>query len=639
MAKGVKRKQPRVEVPRQGSSRPWLFAVAIVVAVFVVYGGGLDHPFMFDDMGAVVANPQIRSLDPAVALAPPPETPVGGRPLVNASFALNYAAGGLDPTGYRLVNVALHAACALLVFGLAAGLVEHARRYDIALAVALLWAVHPLGSEAVNYLTQRTELMMAACYLFTLYAAGRIGRGGRDGAWTVAAIAACAAGMACKESMVSAPLMVIVVDRVYRFSSFSEAFARRKGLYLGLVAGWGVLAAMMWTVPRTSAAGFASTHVSTWTYLLNQTEIITHYLRLAAWPDALVLYYGWATPTTLAAVWPNAVLIVALLIGAIALFLRRPRLGFLALWVFITLAPTSSFVPIASEVGAERRMYLPLIGLVGLLVVSAGAALERRRVSRAAIMGVAVALVLALGYRTVVRTVEYATPLGMAQTVLDRWPTPSAHYMVGTELVSAGRVAESVTHLRQAAAEIPPARFNLGSALLTTGQRDQGIVELETFLREEPGLTTARDARLLLARGHAEAGRTSESITYAQQVLQAAPGDYAAHGLLAEAFVATGRFDEAIPHYEAYLRSQQDDGAGWTGMGIALMSAGRPTDGVDAFGRAVASSPNHAGYRMNLARALIDSGQPAAAIEHARAAVSLTQGDPAALDLLKRAGG
>lgn len=618
----------------------WLLPLALVAVVVVVYAGGLANPFVFDDLGAITHNAQIRSLSPAVALSPPPETPVGGRPLVNLSFALNYAAGGLDPSGYHLVNIALHALCALLVFGLIRRIVGgwHPQGATMfAFVVALLWAVHPLNSEAVNYMTQRTELMMAACYLLTLYAATRVSAR-RDGQrWLYVAIGACAAGMACKESMVSAPLVVLLFDRVYRYASFGEAFRERKTLYLGLAATWSVLVLLMWAVPRTSAAGFATTHVSTWTYLLNQSEMVVRYLRLAFWPDGLVLYYGWATPVTLAEVWPYVVGVGTLVLASCALLRRSPRLGFLALWVFITLAPTSSFVPIASEVGAERRMYLPLVGLITLVAAGVVMAASRVRVQGLVAAGLVVAVVF--GYQTIGRTAEYATPLGMAQTVVERWPTPSARYMLGTELITAGRHSEAVPHLREAAAAIPPARFNLGAALLQTGQRVDGIAALESFLRAEPGLVSSRDARLLLARAYGELDRAADAIAILQPLVTGATSDYAAHGLMAESLVAGGRFADAVPHYESYLRSQKDDGAGWTGLGIALMSSGRSSEGVGAFRQAVAVAPNHAGYRMNLARALIDTGQQAAAVEHAQMAVQLTQGDPAAMELLRMATG
>ena len=176
--------------------------------------------------------------------------------------------------------------------------------------------------------------------------------------------------MACKESMVTAPLLVAVYDRVYLFDSLRQAFRTRKRLYLGLAATWLVLAALNWSGPRAAVGGF-STGVSAWTYLLNQTVMITHYLRLAIWPRSLVVFYGWPLPLTLGDVWPYALFIGVLLIATVVAMKRWPMLGFLGVWFFVTLAPTSSIVPIATEVGAERRMYLPLLAVVALAVVGA----------------------------------------------------------------------------------------------------------------------------------------------------------------------------------------------------------------------------------------------------------------------------
>src|SRR5690242_308255 len=130
------------------TSLSWLLASVIVVAVAVTYANSLSVPFLFDDSSTVVENATIHTLS-AKALRPPPnESSSAGRPLVNASFALNYAAGGLDVTGYHLVNVALHLICALLVLVLARNAFTRAGTDEpgatlMAAALALLWSVHP----------------------------------------------------------------------------------------------------------------------------------------------------------------------------------------------------------------------------------------------------------------------------------------------------------------------------------------------------------------------------------------------------------------------------------------------------------------------------------------------------------------
>jgi hypothetical protein len=341
-----------------------------------VYANSLSGPFVMDDVLSIVENRQIREWWRLSGLLfPERELPVAGRPVVNVSFALNYALHGLDVGGYHVWNIAVHLGCALALFGIVHRTLlqgDLAARFngkaaDLAFAVALLWALHPLNTEAVDYLTQRTETMMALFYLLTLYASIR-SVGSASKGWPIVTVLSCALGMGSKESMVTAPLMVVLYDRVFVFGSIAQAVRSRARLYAGLAATWLLLAGVLWSGPRIHSAGF-STAVSPWTYLLNQAAMVTHYLWLAVWPRALVANYGWPRPLTLGDVWPQALFLVALLAATIAALRRSPPIGFLGAWFFMTLAPTSSIMPIATEVGAERRMYLPLIALVVLGVV------------------------------------------------------------------------------------------------------------------------------------------------------------------------------------------------------------------------------------------------------------------------------
>ena len=136
--------------------------------------------------------------------------------------------------------------------------------------------------------------------------------------------------------------------------------------------------------PRAGSVGWAL-GASTLDYALSQCVMIATYLRLALWPHPLVLDYGPARPTTLLETWPYLIALTALLLLVGWTCWRRPRVGFAAAWVFIILAPTSSIIPIATEVGAERRMYLPLAGVVVLVVFGVYELLRRWSSPRAAI--------------------------------------------------------------------------------------------------------------------------------------------------------------------------------------------------------------------------------------------------------------
>ena len=204
--------------------------------------------------------------------------------------------------------------------------------------------------------------------------------------------------------------------------------------------------------PRAAVSG-SDAGVPVWTYLLNQAVVIVDYFRLTVWPSNLVVFYGWPEMLSLGDVLPQAVVVVALLALTGVALVKAPYVGYLGAWVFVTLAPTSSFVPIATEVGAERRMYLPLMALAVLAAVAVHALAARvpgpRRLVRAAMAAVVLAaVVVALGMATVRRNAEYASAITLAQTVVDRRPTAVAHHILGEQLGLAGRRAEAEAALR-----------------------------------------------------------------------------------------------------------------------------------------------------------------------------------------------
>jgi protein O-mannosyl-transferase len=636
----------------------WWRLVLIVVVGGWTYSNTLSNPFIFDDVWAITMNGTIRNVRnlPAV-LSPPHEFPVAGRPLVNLTFAINYALGELDVRGYHVVNIALHLSCALLLFGLTRRTLElpavqaavgH-RASTLAFAAVLLWTVHPLNSEVVDYVTERTESMMALFYLLALYASRRAVVARRSGIWIAIAVLASASGMACKESMVTLPLVVVLYDRVFLFDSFRRAIRARWPLYGGLAASWLLLAALMADHPRTLSSGFATTDASVWTYLLNQAVMVTRYLRLAIWPSSLVLYYGWSRPLTMGDIWPQALFVTLLVVVTIVGLIRQPRLGFLAAWAFITLAPTSSLVPIGAEVGAERRMYLPLAGLITLGVIGAvliADRMARRLDGRVAISSRAwsatgtLVLILtsaALATVTRARNQEYAAGLTMARTVLARWPTPAAHHMVGTELTKAGRHEEAIEHLRESTRGYPPAAYALGLELFGQGRPDEAIEHLQAFIRDEPGSSSVRPARIIMGDAFERTGRRPQAIEQFERVLAAYPSDIEAHGRLAEALAKQRAYAQAIAHYRAFLDSRVADANAWNGLGVALAATGHADDAIAALRRAVGFDPREGRFRVSLASALLAHGDLDGGTHQAGEAVRLMPEDPRAHDVRGRA--
>jgi tetratricopeptide (TPR) repeat protein len=629
----------------------------IVLAGVLVYWNTLSNPLIFDDHPTIVANPQIREWwNLPQVFAAEQGSPVAGRPLVSWTLAINYALGGLEPTGFHIGNIAIHIGCGLLIFALVRRTLlrpELMVRFagaeaNIAFAAALLWTLHPLNTEVVDYTSQRTEGLMALFYLLTIYACIRALEPARTGAWIVAAVVCSALGMACKEPMATVPLMVVLYDRVFVFDSFASVWRARWRLYSGLAATWIVLAILYWSGPRELSGGYASTQVSWWTYLLNQTVIVSHYLRLAVWPRGLSAGYGWTPPVTLGDVWPYALWISGLFVATLLALWRAPRIGWLGAWFFVTLAPSSSFLPVAAEVGAERRMYLPLMGLVVLTVV--GLAALWGRLFRAATAGpararrlsVAAAVVLfvvggALATETFARNAEYASEDTLARTMLERWPSGFAHHAVAVILSKAGDHEGALAHLRAAVPTYPPARYQLGLELFRLNRFDEAIAELRTFLQEEPGLAEIGAAHAIIGRALTALRRPQEAIAEFRLAIAAPTPDVTAHGRLAEILFQQQAYDEAITEYRAFLNAYPNDQSALGGLGVALIVMGHADEAIAAFRRAVTLDPQNGLARENLARALLDTADVAGGATEAERAVALRPNSPAAHDLLGRA--
>jgi protein O-mannosyl-transferase len=618
-------------------------AAIIVLAGTVVYANSLSAPFIFDDQTAVIENAQIRRLWPlTVPLSPPRETPVAGRPIANLTFAINYAIGGLDVRGYRLTNLAVHVLAALTLFGLVRRTLRlgslapafGAHATNLAWIAALMWMLHPLQTETIDYVTQSTESLMGLCYLLTLYCSVRALEG-RHGRWQAAAVIACATGMACKESMVTAPVIVVLFDSVFVARAVLRKTHRAR-LYVGLACTWAVLAGLMASEPRTTV-GF-DTNVSGWTYLLNQAPILLTYLRLTFWPRNLVLDYGIPQPLTLADVWLPMIAVIALAIVVVVLLARRPQAGFLGAWYFITLAPTSSIIPIATEVGADRRMYLPLAGLVVLGVLGTyrawmlRATPSRQAVGLAAALGVCVLLSAA----TIQRNREYESKLSILQTTVDRRPHPRSYLMLGSTLLEAGRRQEAMPYLERARDE-PGASFVLGVDHISQGRLAAGADELERFLQQAPKHRQAVDARESLGRAYSVLDQLDKAAAQLTEVVRLQPGRGPAHAYLGEVLLRQGRTADGVREFQIAADLQPGNPDALRLLGIAQGQTGQLAAAAATFRRVIELDPLNARGHYLLGSALASSGQVAAAVPHFARAVELDPKDAKAREDLRRA--
>ena len=556
-----------------GTASPKWLGLLLVIAGAAVYFNSLDGVFLFDDLPNIVERERIRSLSPVGPLL------AARRPVVELSLAVNYALGGLDPRGYHIGNIVIHILAGLTLFGVVRRTLlvgrngvkgRHAPAHGIpsvrakkaervngtlgngfAFTVSLLWLVHPLQTESVTYLVQRAESLMGFFYLGALYCMIRGAQAPKPLLWYTTAVVSCALGMGSKGVMVTAPLIVLLYDRAFLADSVRDLFRRRWGLYAALATTWlilwtcGIVPSVFNTSNTVSRVGFGFQGISPVDYLLTQPGVILYYLRLAVWPHPLCLDYAWPVADSAVAIAGPALVIGLLGVAVVWAFRRAPSLGFAGACFFLILGPTSSFIPIRDPL-FEHRMYLPLAGVIVVVVALGHWALKRltdgRRLSSRARVRIASGLVLliavALGTTTIRRNRDYRSQFGMWMDIAAKRPNNAR------------------------------AQVNLASELLRRPDRlDDVIAHVQRALRIDPTIAVAHEN---LGKALFRQGRVGEAIESLRRAAALSP-------------------DLAGPHF---------------GLGVALDSAGRLSEAVQAYRTALRLQPEHPDVQRALAHAL-----------------------------------
>ena len=627
-------------------STPFAAILVIGVAALAAYANSLHGPFVFDDASSITTNPSTRQLWPLTEVLAGPTTNVTaqGRPILNFSLAINYALGGTEVWGYHALNLGIHLAAGLTLFGLVRRTLrqrEISSPTMLATGVALLWVVHPLQTESVTYVIQRAESLMGLFYLLTLYSFAKSVSAETEpreaGRWQVLAVVTCALGMATKEVMATAPLMVLIYDRTFVTRSWGAALRTRGKCYAALFGTWIVLG---WLVVqgggnRGGSVGFGA-EVDAWAYWLTQFKAVGLYLRLAFWPEPLVFEYGTFWISGFGEIVWEVLLVVALLGLTIRGLWRGTATGFLGAWFFGILTPTS-LAPGTTQMIVEHRMYLPLAAVLAWVVVGIGRTVAPRYLNTAAatFLGVAV-LATALTAR---RNADYRTEVALwRDTVAKRPANPLAHFMlagaweragdvknalasyaealrlkpefsVGQEnfgelLLKQGQLEEAVAHF-EAALRLQPefadAHMNLGNALVALGRGTEALRHLGEAVRLAPEMA---EMRFNFANGLAAAGRTAEALAEFEAALSRPAGNpavrIAAHYEVANLLAMSGRPSEAVPHYEAALKARPDYAEARHNLGSALFQLGRLEEAERAYAETLRIAPDFPDARAHL---------------------------------------
>jgi len=475
-------------------------------------------------------------------------------------------------------------------------------------------------------------------------------------AFLILSVLCCLLGMAAKEVMISAPLIVLLYDRALVSGSFRAAWKQRRVYYICLAATWIFAAAILSPVianGRGHTAGFGS-EISAWPYLLTQMKAIPHYLRLAIWPSGLTFDYGMGVVSGLGAVWPQALLVLALFAAVVWANIRHPKIGLPGAFFFAVLAPSSSIVPVATQTMAEHRMYLPLAAVAVAVVLGGHAMITRKKFKgqkglkghslpeplrplglfrplhlKNAIFAGAVAAAALLLALTISRNEIYRDKTGLAlwQDTVARAPdNPRAQSNLAAAYVASGKNFDLALRHARAAVRLKPDYYqaynNLGFAYYKLGSYDDALANLNMALQSKaPGVEIAYNNRGTVLY---KMGRFAESLADFQQAVALKPLYTEAYSNMGNALFALRRGDEAMRSLDTALGQDPDYAAAWNNKGNIYAGLGTDMDeALRCYKHAARLDPEKWDYADNVARLLLQLGRASESVPYWQAALPL----------------
>jgi Flp pilus assembly protein TadD len=590
-----------------------LFFALLAFGLAVSYSNGFGIGFYFDDTYGISNNPAIRSLrnipsffvNPHAIWTEP--TQVDLRPVLLITYAVNYAISGVQPWSYHVLNLILHFIASVLVFILVRDHIwwpasergaDGTARIPAA-AAALFFALAPLNSQPVNYIWARSALLCVTLYLGAFLAFLRH-------RWTLGSML-FALALLTKAIAVTLPVMFLVHDFVYRdrslYPTIKSYIRDWRRLIVSLVLlgfldiayiGYRHFFLPDWTATARMASG-----VSPWIWFMSQWSALLYYVRLFLWPDGLSVDHDFPATTSLLATRAWGSLAVLLLWAAFALKAARryPQITFATAWFFLTLAPESSFAPLAEVINDHRPYIASSLGLSVLLVwlIDRAAAFIAQRQRRLAFIAASLILCAAALPVNRYRTWQWSDSLRIWEDTTRKspnngraWMNTGLAYMGRGDLVSARHYFERA---RDLAPQYAWVYMNLSVLETNEGHPEKALAQAQEAVRLRPDVSMTH---YYLGEALEKMGRANEAAAAYQQAIRLDP-------LYNAPRVTLARLEKFDPQSESAMMS----------AGLHALYSGRdPNAAIVQFRKVLEKNPNHYGATFQLAMALDQSGKP-----------------------------
>ncbi len=594
-----------------------LSILSIVLLGIAVYANSLDGAFVWDDQHLISENPLIKQGGNALKLfqgnilAGYGKESHAYRPLQMLTYMADYRLWKLDPRGYHVTSLFWHILAALCVFGLAYRL--SADRL-LSLFAGLLFVSHPIHTEAVSYISGRSD-PLAAVFLLVAFLAYIDRRESRSVAVTAVAAVAYVAALLSREASLALPVLLLAYHLTFR-----EKIDENRFLSLVVITGLYILGRAVAVQDLLSNPANLMTFTQR---LCGFFAALTQYLGCLAWPTHLHMEYGlsrlpFTDPRTLAGIF----ILAALVVIAWAAAGRQKTVSFSIQWFLIALLPVSNIFPINATM-AEHWLYLPSIGLF-LIVAGMLSALWKRRATRLVGLLVFLGLLAASSLLTAAQNGYWSQPQGFYERTL-RYAPQSIRAMVNLANIykDIGRREEAVALYRQVLAARPDHAMALSN--LANIYRDEGQTEEAETLY---GKAIKADADYEMSYNNQgnidmDSGRYDEAILMYKKAIEANPQYAGSYYNLGNVYQNTGEVKESITWYEEAIALDPEFAEAYNNLGNAYKKLDDVEKAREAYEKAIALKPDLLEAHNNLGTAYLRLGRHEEAIAALKEAVVL----------------
>lgn len=627
----------------------------LILISMLVYFNSLKGSFQFDDLPLIKSH-WLANTD--AFFDHPRSGQIGNRPVLYWTFALNNQLARHQVFGFHLLNLALHIGVTLLIFFtiLRARTFQNKYGWVFPLTAALLFSIHPLNTDSVSYISSRSSLLATFFYLLTLYiflnlfCPGKITQLAKKLILSLLVLSGIYLSIASKLIGATLPLMLVVWYWGFignkQFPNFHKAVMNNRSIAIGFVlAAFIVCAALFfgdsWIYMPLDQGFELFGRVP---YLMVQLKVIIfYYLKLFYFPFNLNVDSGFpfSSPTTDPSIIFSGLIILAILLAVLKW--RNVWVIIGTIWFFITLAPTSSFIPL-NDLAVEHRMYLPMS--LGLSLI-AGVGIKTLPVFLR--LRFLVLLLALLGTTTATRNADWVSELSLWKDSARKNPlSPRPHNNVGKAYYEKGKLAQASHHFEKSVSSIPgfianqyniqnPESF-LARRTKLAGKDDKSIVESPDSLRimaelVEPHYNLASvyldqgkldeaekeylktqalrlghfSSKIGLSSVYNQKGLYNQAVSLLEKAIQenitsTDPGFALARLNLGELYAKTGNIDNAIIEWKAAIKVNPSLLPAHFNLGTAYMMTAKLGPAEEAFKQCLNLNNRYEPALFNLAK-------------------------------------